>query len=233
MTALTAMLLLGALSSVHCGAMCGGIVAAFSTAAPLLSRAQLLRRQVAFNAGRISTYALLGAAAGAAGSTGALVSEALSAQVILYVLANAALVLAGMHLAGFRGPLARLEALAASLWRRVQPLASSLLPSRRLPRAYAAGLLWGLLPCGLVYGALAVAIFAGSPQEGALGMLAFGAGTLPVLLASGTAAAAARRWLGRAPVRAGAGGLVLAFGLYGLANAGNAAEAVRRGILCL
>ena len=227
------MLVLGALSSVHCGAMCGGIVAAFSTAAPMLPRAELLQRQVAFNAGRVSTYGALGGLAGAAGSVGALAAQAMSAQTALYIFANVTLVLVGVHLAGFGGPLARVEALAASGWRRAQPLASRLFPSRGWPRAYAAGLLWGLLPCGLVYGALAVAIFAGSPADGALGMLAFGAGTLPVLLATGTAALGLRRWLGRRAVRAGAGALVFAFGAYGLAHAGTAADGVRRAILCL
>jgi sulfite exporter TauE/SafE len=233
LTTVLAMLVLGVLSSVHCGAMCGGIVTAFSTAAPLRPRTELLARQAAFNAGRISTYAALGGLAGALGSVGALASEALAAQTALYIFANATLVLVGVHLAGFGGPLARLEALAASLWRRVQPLASRLLPAPGWPRAYAAGLLWGLLPCGLVYGALAVAIFAGSALDGALGMLAFGAGTLPVLVATGAAAAGARSWLRRRAVRAGAGALVLAFGTYGLANAGSVAEGLRRGILCL
>ena len=222
MSALLAMLVLGLLSSVHCGAMCGGIVGAFSVTQPLLSKSDLFRKQLVFNAGRVTTYAGLGALAGALGGLGALASEAISFQTAVFVLANATLVLIGVHLVGFGGPLAALEALGADLWRRVQPLASRLLPGRighnGLARAYAAGLAWGLLPCGLVYGAL--------------GMLAFGAGTLPVLLATGAMAASARRWLGRRAVRAGAGSLVLAFGVYGLAHAGSVAEGVRRGILC-
>lgn len=229
MSALIAMLLLGLLSSVHCGAMCGGIVGAFSVIHP---KDVLLKRQILFNAGRISTYAALGALAGALGSLGALASDAISFQTTIFVLANVTLVLIGIHLVGFGGPLATLEALGARLWRRVQPLASRLLPGGTLARAYAAGLAWGLLPCGLVYGALAVSVFAGGAAEGALGMAAFGAGTLPVLLATGAMAASARGWLGRRAVRAGAGSLVLGFGVYGLAHAGSVAEGVRRGILC-
>jgi sulfite exporter TauE/SafE len=232
MTPLLAMLALGLLSSVHCAGMCGGIVVAFSGTQPVLPMKDLFRKQIVFNAGRVSTYAALGALAGALGSLGALAGEALSVQTALYVLANLTLVLVGVHLAGFGGPLARLEALGASLWRRVQPLASRLLPGGTLPRAYAAGLLWGTLPCGLVYGALALSIFLGGAADGALGMLAFGAGTLPALMAAGLAAARARSWLGRRPVRVAAGGLVLAFGAYGLAHAGEVAEGIRRGILC-
>jgi len=232
MTPLLAMLALGLLSSVHCAGMCGGIVVAFSGTQPVLPMKELFRKQIAFNAGRVSTYAALGALAGALGSLGALAGEALSVQTALYVLANLTLVLVGVHLAGFGGPLARLEALGASLWRRLQPLASRLLPGGTLPRAYAAGLLWGMLPCGLVYGALALSIFLGGAADGALGMLAFGAGTLPALMAAGLAAARARSWLGRRPVRVAAGGLVLAFGAYVLAHAGEVAEGIRRGILC-
>jgi sulfite exporter TauE/SafE len=226
------MLILGLVSSVHCAGMCGGIVVAFSSATPLLPRRALLTRQVAFNAGRLSTYGSLGALCGALGSLGAFAAEALSIQVALYVVANATLVLVGLHIAGLGGPLARLEAFGASLWRRLQPLTSRLLPGGTLPRAYAAGLLWGTLPCGLVYGALAISVFSGGASEGALGMLAFGAGTLPALMAAGLAATRVRSWFGRRPVRTAAGGLVLAFGAYGLANAGGVAEGIRSGILC-
>jgi sulfite exporter TauE/SafE len=231
-SALLAMLVLGLVSSVHCAGMCGGIVVAFSSTTPLLPKRELFTRQAAFNAGRLCTYAMLGAMAGTLGSLGAFAAEALSVQIALYVLANTTLVLVGIHLAGFGGPLAWLEALGASLWRRLQPLTSRLLPGGTLPRSYAAGLLWGTLPCGLVYGALAISVFAGGAAEGALGMLAFGAGTLPALMAAGLAAARFRSWLGRRPVRAAAGGLVLAFGAYGLANAGDIAQGIRTGILC-
>ena len=212
---LFAMLALGAVSSVHCVGMCGGIVAAYSTAARVIPvrEARPLARVAAFNAGRLTTYAALGSIAGIAGSL-------LEAQVVLYVIANVALVLAGLHLAGF-GPLSRLEALAAPLWRRLHPL----VPTRS---GFLSGLLWGFLPCGLVYGALAAAAFAGSPAGGAAAMLAFGAGTLPLLV---TAGAALARLRGRA-FRSLAGGSVLAFGVYGLAHAGEVADGIRRGLFC-
>jgi sulfite exporter TauE/SafE len=76
------------------------------------------------------------------------------------------------------------------------------------------------LPCGLVYGALTAAAFAGNPAAGAAGMLAFGLGTLPWLFAAGVAAARLRGWLERRPIRLGVGGAVLGFGFWGLAHAG-------------
>jgi sulfite exporter TauE/SafE len=129
-----------------------------------------------------------------------------------------------LHLVGF-GPLSRLEALAAPLWRRLDPL----LPSRS---GFLSGLLWGFLPCGLVYGALAAAAFAGSSEKsaayGAAAMLAFGIGTLPLLLSAGLALTRLRS---RA-FRSLAGGGVLAFGVYGLAHAGEVADGIRRGLFC-
>jgi sulfite exporter TauE/SafE len=139
----------------------------------------------------------------------------------------------GLYLAGAGRALVRLEALGAPIWRSVQPLAARLLPADTLPQAFAAGALWGWLPCGLVYGALAAAAFAGSPGRGALVMLAFGLGTAPNLLAAGLAAARVRAWAGRRSVRVAVGTLVLGSGLFGLAHASGLAEGIRRGLLCL
>ncbi len=220
-----AMLLLGLASGVHCLGMCGGIVGAFSARRvfPIRPEEVPMRpqwtRQLAFNAGRVSIYVAAGAAAGALGAAGSLIGGAQPVQALLYVLANVMLVLVGLYLAGYGAALARLEALGAPLWRRLQPLAARLLPARTLPRAYAAGLAWGWVPCGLVYGALAAAAFSGSPAQGALTMLAFGLGTLPSLVAAGLAAARLRAWIGRRIVRIAAGGAVLASGAWGLAHA--------------
>jgi sulfite exporter TauE/SafE len=232
---LLAMLLLGAVSGIHCVGMCGGIVGAFSMQGAIPIRVQPAPlpqwpRLLLFNAGRISSYAAAGAAAG---SLGGGLLFALEAQTALYVLANVMLVLVGLYLAGLADWLARLEALGLPLWRRLQPLAARLASGRTPGKAYAAGLAWGFLPCGLVYGALAAAAFAGSPARGALAMAAFGAGTLPYLLAAGLATASLRGLMRRRAVRVAAGGAVLAFGVYGLANAGAIGEGIRRGFLCL
>jgi len=231
---LVAMLVAGLASGVHCVGMCGGIVAAFSAQRVIPVRAAAdWPRQLAFNAGRISSYAAAGAAAGALGGAAQLMAGALPAQTALYVLANAMLVLVGLYLAGAGGWLARLERLGVPLWRRLQPVAARALGARTLPQSYVAGLAWGWIPCGLVYGALAAAAFAGSPGAGAAAMLAFGLGTLPNLLAAGLAAARLRPWFARRGVRLAAGALVLGFGTFGLAQASGIAESVRRGLLCL
>ncbi len=231
-----AMALLGLASGVHCVGMCGGVVTAFSSQKKHLvwNPRPEWQRQLFFNLGRISSYAAAGALAGIAGSAGALAAGMLPAQTAMLVIANVVLVLIGLQLAGRSRWLARLEALGAPLWRRIQPLAAKLLQARSFPLVYCAGLLWGLLPCGLVYGALVLAAaMSASAVDGAAAMLAFGIGTLPNLFAAGFAAARVRTWFKHPAVRAGAGAAVLAFGVYGLANAAGVAEGIRRGILCL
>jgi sulfite exporter TauE/SafE len=210
-----ALVALGLASGVHCAGMCGGIVTAFSVSNK--DRTPVSPRLLLFNCGRISSYAVGGAIAGTIGALGWYSS---GAQGALLLLANTVLIFVGLHLAGLRSPLRFLERLGVPLWRRLQPLAARLMRKPGLAAAYGAGLAWGWLPCGLVYGALTAAAFAGSPANGALAMLAFGAGTLPWLLAAGVAAARLRVWLAKKPVRLGVGGAVLGFGILGLAHAG-------------
>jgi len=224
-----AMLAAGLASGVHCVGMCGGIVAAFDSKRFIrIEEPGRWKRHLAFNLGRISTYAAAGAAVGTLGAA-AYAAGALPAQEMLHLAANGMLVLVGLYLAGADRLLAPLESLGMPLWRRLQPLAAGLLPARTMTRSYLAGLAWGWLPCAMVYAALTAATFSGSAASGALGMAAFGLGTLPFLLGAGWLASRLHAW------RRVAGAAVLGFGVYGLAHAdaGALGEAIRRGLLCL
>jgi sulfite exporter TauE/SafE len=86
-------------------------------------------------------------------------------------------------------------------------------------QALALGLVWGWLPCGLVYSTLIWSISSGNPLDGALLMLAFGAGTLPNLLTMGLVAGKLAAWLRLLWVRRTAGVLVMGFGIYMLIEA--------------
>lgn len=186
-----------------------------------------------FNAGRVGAYTLAGAVAGTFGSAGAYAAGMLDIQLALYVAANVALVLIGLHLAGVSPALARLESLGRPVWKRIQPLAARVLPARTVLQAVLAGSLWGWLPCGLVYGMLVTAVASGSAERGGLSMLAFGLGTVPNMMLAGMALARLRRLVALRSARLFAGALVLAFGVFGLARAADIGEAVRRGLLCL
>jgi len=216
--ALAALFLVGLLGGAHCLGMCGGIVTALTVRMPKDRPAWSLH--LAYHAGRITTYAAAGALAGGLGAAALRLDGLLPVQILLYVAAQLMLVALGLYLLGIPRYLGAFERAGHALWRRLQPAASALFPIRTPPRGYAVGLLWGLLPCGLVYSVLVTALVAGGAANGALAMLAFGAGTLPSLLAAGTVFPALHRIRRAQSVRRAAGGIIIAFGLFGLAYAG-------------
>jgi sulfite exporter TauE/SafE len=230
-----AALLLGLMGGAHCAAMCGGIVGALNLRPHGAPRALAvdLPIQLAYNGGRIASYTAAGAIAGGIGGMALLAESLWPAQVALAVAANVVLILAGLHLGGFGALWTRIEAAGAVLWRRIAPLGARFVPADTPPRAFAVGTVWGWLPCGLVYSALALAITAGGPASGAAVMLAFGLGTLPNLLAAGFAAQRMRALLARRGVRRAAGALVAALGVIGLLRVPGVMEQIRAGLLCL
>ncbi len=174
-----ALLLVGLLGGTHCVGMCGGIVGALAMGAP--ARCSLL---LAYNAGRILSYAVAGAIVGAIGEASIALAGQLPLRGILYLFANLMLIALGLYLLGVSSALAFTERIGDRLWRKLQPLTRRYLPARSPLQAFPLGLLWGWLPCGLVYSALATALSSGSAAQGAGLMLAFGAGTLPAIIAS-------------------------------------------------
>lgn len=206
-----ALTLIGFLGGTHCVGMCGGIVGALS-----LGGQSKWSLHLAYNAGRLTSYVLAGALAGAVGTLGTVLADQQPWRLALYLLANLMLVAMGLYLLGATRALALTEAAGQTLWRRIQPLTKSFLPARSAAQALPLGLLWGWLPCGLVYSALATALASGSAARGAGLMLAFGLGTLPNLLAMGLFAARLQAFTRQPVVRRAAGLLVLGFGLLGL-----------------
>jgi uncharacterized protein len=206
--------LVGLLGGGHCVGMCGGIVAAVTLSLPgQRSRAPYL---LAYNSGRIASYALAGVLAGLIGASGFFLHHVLPVEKLLYALASLMLVVLGLYLAGLWQGVLVLERIGGVVWKRVQPLSQKLLPLRSAPQAFALGLVWGWLPCGLVYSVLVVALATGSGARGGLLMLAFGLGTLPTLLAMGMTAVRLKIFLQHIWVRRISGLLVLGFGAAGL-----------------
>jgi sulfite exporter TauE/SafE len=238
----------GLLGSVHCAGMCGGIVGALSVArAPIAASARAfpvpLRTAgpatgaaagvAAYNAGRIGSYMLAGALAGGmAGGVHRLAGLPVL-QAAGYWLANLMLVALGLYLMDAWRGLARIEDAGRALWRHIQPRLRRLHPLDTPGKMLAAGLLWGWLPCGMVYSVLVTAMLSGSAASGAAVMLAFGLGTLPALLALGLAGAQLRTWLQRRPVRVACGALVLGFGVLGLVRAAGAAPHSWLDLVCV
>lgn len=205
-----ALFLVGLLGGTHCVGMCGGIVGALS-----MGGTARWSMHLAYNGGRILSYAAAGAIAGALGAASMGLEGQVPARLILYFVANLMLVAMGLYLLGVTKALAFTERAGQSLWRRLQPLTRRFLPVRSVAQAFPLGVLWGWLPCGLVYSALATALSTGSAGRGALTMLAFGLGTLPNLLLAGIVLARLNEFVRRPIVRTLSGLLVLGFGLYG------------------
>lgn len=199
----TSLFLAGLLGSMsHCVGMCGpfvvGQVVSRLEARPAAEMREFHRLAgaalVPYHLGRATTYAALGAAAAAL--AGGLINVTGLKWLSAALLILAALFFAGYGLQrlGLALPLPRganESALARTLSRVVRPLFAR--PTGW--RGYGLGLALGFLPCGLLYGALAAAAASAGPLSGALGMLAFAAGTVPALVAVGLAGhVAGRTW---------------------------------------
>ncbi|MGJ7552205.1 sulfite exporter TauE/SafE family protein [Pseudomonas alloputida] len=205
-------LVLGLLGGGHCLGMCGGLMGALTLAIPPEQRGRRLRLLMAYNLGRILSYACAGLLLGLAGW--ALASS--PAAMALRAVAALLLIAMGLYLAGWWSGLTRIEALGRGLWRHIQPAASRLMPVSSMPRALLLGALWGWLPCGLVYSTLLWAASQGDASYSAALMLAFGLGTWPILLATGLAAERVNALLRRRSVRMAGGVLVILFGIWTL-----------------
>jgi hypothetical protein len=171
----------------HCVGMCGPLVGSLAFAAAPLGARRSLGGQLAYHAGRVTTYAAVGAAMGFTGSFVNVAGRLAGAQQIVAVAAGALLFVVGLGTAGATVALRRLEARAAG---KVVALVRRVLADGGAGRLYPAGLALGLLPCGFSWTAFLGAAGTGSGPEGLLLALAFGLGTVPALVAVGAAGAA-------------------------------------------
>jgi sulfite exporter TauE/SafE len=218
-TALT----IGLLGSTHCIGMCGGIVGALNVGLPQSRRQSRLPRMMhhlTYNTGRIMSYTLAGALAGLIGAQATRFSAG-AAIPIGRVIAGLLMIALGLYLAGWWHGIRGIEKAGLHIWRVIEPMGRRFTPSKNPLHVFGLGLVWGWLPCGLVYSALALAMTSASPQHGALLMLGFGLGTLPMLLAMGTVAGQLRKIMQHTIVRRITGTVILLFGAYTCVTAFN------------
>ncbi len=216
-TVLSNILAIGLVSTLHCSAMCGGIMGALSLSLPAEARERsglFAVYVLLFNLGRLVTYAGLGAAVGVLGRGLLGVLPPQWAHWLFQGSLALVCVVVGLHLIGALPRLARFESLGALVWRLVEPLGRSLLPVTRPVQALAYGVVWGFLPCGLVYGMLLVALSAGGAQAGAAVMGVFWLGSLPTLLAAGMLTRAMVRLVRLPRLRFGLGLGLIALGFF-------------------
>lgn len=198
MTALVAAVFVASLlGSLHCAGMCGGFLA-FAVGAGSEQPVSRWRLQAAYHLGRLTTYTILGAVAGALGAAIDLGASAVGLQRAAAALAGAMMVTFGvitiLRLSGVRVPKVPLPSFLRVGVERGHRIAFRLSPSHR---ALAVGLLTTLLPCGWLYAFAITAAGTANPIWGATTMAVFWLGTLPVMVSLGTGVQAAAGALGR------------------------------------
>ena len=219
-TSYIAAFLVGLLGGVHCVGMCGGIVGALclgleqNPSTTTNKTRSALPYLLAYNAGRISSYTLAGILMGSIGWLGSHLFDIYELQQVLEIIAAIFMLALGLYIAGWWKILSNIEKLGGKLvWKRLEPLGRRFMPVRTYRHALLLGLIWGWLPCGLVYSVIIWTISTQSPFEGGLLMLSFGLGTLPNLLLMGVFASTLNQFIQQPWVRQVAGIMIMAFAI--------------------
>ena len=179
---------LGLFSTVHCVGMCGGILTAMMLVSPKAeqkAKLKVFKRSLAYNLGRISSYSIAGLIGGLLGAQIVGLSQSLKAHLILQIIAALVLIVLALEILGLLPFRKFTESIGMKVWKIIQPLGKRLYPINSFWNAFLFGMLWGWLPCGLVYSALLLSVSAGAPVDGMITMLFFGLGTLPGMLTAG------------------------------------------------
>jgi len=222
-TSYLAAFLVGLLGGVHCIGMCGGIVGALCIGLGnnLGSEKDKTAQQnflkvlpflLSYNIARISSYTLAGILMGGIGWLGSHLITIYSIQQTLEIIAAGFMLALGLYIAGWWKGLASIERWGGKvIWKRLEPFGRRFMPVTTYRQAFFLGLVWGWLPCGLVYSVIIWTISTQSPLEGGLLMLSFGLGTLPNLLLMGVFASTLNQFIQQPWVRHVAGIMIMAF----------------------
>lgn len=230
---------LGLMSAPHCLAMCGSIASTLvmasqnsarqrdapqavnilansSAARPVNSRATppAMLDALMLGSGKLIAYGLLGLFAGTASTFIAMTG--MWPGVLLRIVSALLIISIGLYIAGWWRGLNRLEAYGGKLWQLALKQISSIDLSR-VNNKLLVGALWGMLPCGIVYSMLGLALTSGHPVKGAALMMSFGLGTMPFVLGTGGLIQTFTSTLAKPHVRHAAGAVMIIFGAVSLA----------------
>jgi len=179
---------MGLFSSLHCIGMCGSIIGSLTLSLKPEIRANkqsLFTYVFSYNLGRITSYTFAGFLVGFIQSLIMLPFGLDYGYRALQLFSALIMISAGLYLAGWFPRFAYIEKAGGKLWKMIEPFGRKLIPVSSRTQAYLFGMVWGWLPCGLVYAALALAASTGDPVRAGITMLAFGLGTLPAVLGVG------------------------------------------------
>ena len=179
------------------------------------SSGQASLRAFLYHLGRIFGYASIGAIGGAIGHSMHWALDLARFETLLRTAAGVLTLLIALRLLTRWNAFAPLERLGARFWIKLQPLTKRASASTHWSGSIATGLLWGWLPCGLVYSMVLMTLTTGSALEGAAVMFAFGLGTMPamvstsILLGNAWPGITQQRWF-----KATAGSVLVVFGVW-------------------
>ena len=178
---LTSAFVLGLVGSIHCLMMCSGFAATLQRTQQISGQPAALKISLVFNSGRLMSYAIAGAIASWFGATVVNTIGMHQSHMLMQILVGGFLILVGFNISGWWNGLGWIEKGGRRFWSLLQPMTKHVFPVTSFAKAFAAGALWGWLPCGLVYSALVLAMGAEDPFIGALVMILFGLGTTPLM----------------------------------------------------
>jgi len=221
----------GLFGSVHCVAMCGGIICSLSLASnnsePAVaavngsveqaSRPQqrVWRFTILYHIGRILSYMLAGFIVSGLGVLGYQSMDYSNAVIAGQMIASFFMLALGLYISQIWQGLLYFEKVGSIFWRLIAPVAKKLLPINRSDKALYAGVIWGWLPCGMVYSVLVWSFSSGNVFTGTAMMLAFGLGTLPMLLTiSFFSSTQLKKLLNARPIRWLSGGIIISFSVW-------------------
>jgi sulfite exporter TauE/SafE len=168
--------------------MCGSIIGTLTLSLKQEireSKSRLLPFVFNYNLGRITSYTIAGLLAGILESVLSWPFGDGHGHRYLQLFSALIMACAGLYIAGWFPRFAYLEKMGVTIWKQLEPMGRRLIPVQSLSQAYTFGMIWGWLPCGLVYAALALSAATGDVTRSALTMLFFGLGTLPAVFSLG------------------------------------------------
>ncbi|ELR64510.1 Putative membrane copper tolerance protein [Photobacterium marinum] len=211
---LYAAFMIGLMGAGHCLGMCGGVAAALTLGMPGQQHSGRWPYLFCYNAGRLVSYSVAGAIIGGAFAGIASLSGYSSALISLRLFAAIMMILLALYIGQWWLGITKIEQAGQFLWRYISPTAKSFLPLKSPFAALPFGILWGWLPCGLVYSTLSWAAASGSAISGAGVMFAFGLGTLPAMILVGSMAQQLQNLLKSLYFKRASALMLLAYGLH-------------------
>lgn len=202
--------IMGLVGSGHCIVMCGGIASSLQFASKNLSA---IKVNLAYNFGRLTSYCIAGMLVATLGAGFAKQNTYFALGVKIF--SGVFMIMLALYVMRLANTLKFVESIGKTLiWQHIVKFNKFFLPVDNLKKAYGYGILWGWLPCGLVYSALVWTLQAESTLHGAAIMMAFALGTLPAMLTIGQSAKHLSQLLNHNLIRLALGSIFVWYGFY-------------------